>query len=321
MDGPGKQLYFPHMRRPQETTANRAIRTWALYGEPNDGMLVDWVHAEPIQDRSRTHDYSIEPHRHALLFQIIHINGGRASLVLDGARHVLSPPVALTLPPLTVHGFEFSRDVAGTVISVFDRELGAVLAPGPGFREHFERLRIVPLAGHGDEAGVIESTIGSMARELAERRVGRDLVLGADLALILTAMRRVEAVEERLRGDGAPRGDSRAVSLVAAFQHLVEQDFAGHRPLAHYAERLGITAGHLNRVCRAIIDASALEVINRRLVLEAKRQLAFTSFGVKQVSAHLGFEDPAYFSRFFTRETGLAPSAFRHALTGDPAGR
>jgi AraC family transcriptional activator of pobA len=318
MDGPGKGLYFSHMRRRQDARPNRAIRTWSLYGEADDGMLVDWVHAEPIQDRSRTHDYSIDPHRHALLFQIFWISGGRAELVLEDGRHALAPPVALTLPPLTVHGFEFSSDVAGTVISVFDRELDAILTAAPGFRGHFARMRIVPLGGHADEARAIGTGMEGIARELAGRRLGRDLMLRAELGRMLAALRRVEArEEERLRGGGAPSGEGRAVSLVVAFQQLVEEEFAGHRPVAHYAERLGITAGHLNRVCRMVIDASALDVINRRLVLEAKRQLAFTGFGIKQISAHLGFEDPAYFSRFFTRETGLSPSAFREALLAE----
>ncbi len=53
-----------------------------------------------------------------------------------------------------------------------------------------------------------------------------------------------------------------------------------------------------------------------RTALEAKRRLAWTAMGVAEIGWSLGFSDPAYFSRFFARETGLSPSAFR-----DQAGR
>jgi len=54
-----------------------------------------------------------------------------------------------------------------------------------------------------------------------------------------------------------------------------------------------------------------------RIVLEAKRQLRFTSGSVSEIAYALGFDDPAYFTRFFSRRAGLSPRAFR-ALTPRP---
>jgi AraC family transcriptional activator of pobA len=297
-----------------DAARDRAIRTWSLYGETSDSMLVDWVHAEPIQERSRLHNYSIEPHRHALLFQILYLSDGHAVLHLDGEHVRLDPPAAVTMPPLAAHGFDFSPDVAGTVVTLFHRDLAAIVRTAPDYLVHFERPRVVPLARYPGEAATLQDGTQAIVAELGRRDVGRDQVLSATLSLMLTALRRVDASEQRNRDDRLEPGGERAVSLVQAFQHLVDQNFATHRPVAHYAGLLGITAGHLNRVCRAVAGASALELINRRLVLEAKRHLAFTSLGIKQVSAYLGFEDPAYFTRFFGREAGLSPSAFRAAL-------
>ena len=52
-------------------------------------------------------------------------------------------------------------------------------------------------------------------------------------------------------------------------------------------------------------------MLQLRLLIEAERQLRYTSMSVAQVAFHLGFDDPAYFSRFFTRRMGLTPRAFR----------
>lgn len=314
MDGAGKSLYFFYMQPRNSHADEGTITTWSLYGEPGDAMPLDWMHAEPIQERSRLHDYSIRPHRHALLFQLLYLTAGEATLSLDGRLIPLAPPTAVTLPPLVVHGFEFTADVQGTVLTVFQRDLAALFASAPALLAHFERPRVISLAGYGREASGLADGMATIARELARHEIGRDQVLSACLSLQLTTLRRVEASRERSRGARPEMGDSRAVALVLAYQHLVAQHFASHAPVARYAAQLGITASHLNRVCRAVAGASALELINRRLVLEARRQLAFTNLSVKRVAAMLGFDDPAYFTRFFGREAGISPSAFRADL-------
>lgn len=62
-----------------------------------------------------------------------------------------------------------------------------------------------------------------------------------------------------------------------------------------------------------MLGRSALEVVHDRLLLEAKRDLIYTSMTVKEVSNALCFSDPAYFTRFFARNAGLSPTAFRDA--------
>ena len=59
--------------------------------------------------------------------------------------------------------------------------------------------------------------------------------------------------------------------------------------------------------------STPLQIINDRIVLEAKRQLQHTSLNIKEISYNLGFEDPSYFVKFFKRQTGYLPSDFREA--------
>jgi AraC family transcriptional activator of pobA len=55
------------------------------------------------------------------------------------------------------------------------------------------------------------------------------------------------------------------------------------------------------------------DIVHRRLLVEAERQLRYTSMSISQVAWHLGFKDPGYFSRFFTRARGASPRTFRNA--------
>ena len=72
-----------------------------------------------------------------------------------------------------------------------------------------------------------------------------------------------------------------------------------------------MTVDHLSRTCRAVLQQSALGLLNERRMLEARRLLAYTPMSVAQVAQEIGYEDPAYFSRIFQRHTGQAPSAYR----------
>jgi AraC family transcriptional activator of pobA len=64
-------------------------------------------------------------------------------------------------------------------------------------------------------------------------------------------------------------------------------------------------------VCLAATGQSPIQLIHARIVLEAKRQLHYTDRPINEIAFALGFDDPAYFTRFFTRLSGASPRAFR----------
>ena len=81
------------------------------------------------------------------------------------------------------------------------------------------------------------------------------------------------------------------------------------------AAELGITPAQLNRACQQVLGHNALGVLHARLLLEAQRELAYTTMSVKQIAFGLGFADAAYFTRFFQRGTGRSPSVWREAAS------
>jgi AraC family transcriptional activator of pobA len=78
---------------------------------------------------------------------------------------------------------------------------------------------------------------------------------------------------------------------------------------------MAVSPTHLNRICRQTLGTSALSVIERRIALEARRQLLFSTLSVKQIGAELGYDDPAYFTRFLTRMLGVSPTRFRQQMS------
>lgn len=98
------------------------------------------------------------------------------------------------------------------------------------------------------------------------------------------------------------------------YRSLFELHLRRHQPLGFYARALQVTPDHLSRSCRAVTGLSALDLLHERLLLEARRLLSYTQAPVADVARDLGFDDPAYFSRFFARRDGHAPQEYRAAL-------
>ena len=108
------------------------------------------------------------------------------------------------------------------------------------------------------------------------------------------------------------RGESSRKKLIASkFRQLVEKNFLTVRKVSDYAGTLFISPNYLNDTVREVMGQSASEMIQDRIVLEAKAQLVQTELTVNQISYQLQFNDTSYFCRFFRKHTGVSPQAFR----------
>lgn len=252
------------------------IPSYALYGEAT--QRPEWFHAETIPVRSRRHGFTIAPHRHSHLFQVLILTAGRADMVLDGETHQLHAPAVAVLPALSVHGYTFSRDVDGHVLSLLTSALPR---------------DILPAAAVLRDAAVIAAAHDLM-HEPADPYAQQ-----ARATLLLIAINRATQTPP------APG------THLSAFRALIEQHFRTPRPIKTYASALGISQTHLARLTRAGTGQSPLEMIEQRIALEIKRNLLFTNRSMKQIAADLGYDDPAYFSRVAARLLGQSARAYR----------
>ncbi len=95
------------------------------------------------------------------------------------------------------------------------------------------------------------------------------------------------------------------------FRQLLEQNFHRLHTVQEYADLLNVSPRTLTKYVGLSTHSTPLQIINDRIVLEAKRQLQHTSLNIKEIGYNLGFEDPSYFVKFFKRLAGTMPSEFR----------
>lgn len=109
----------------------------------------------------------------------------------------------------------------------------------------------------------------------------------------------------------APQSPEAPTDLVDRFVASVGASFLHKRQVGMYAADLSISPGHLNESVKKRLGKSASDVLQERLLLEAKRLLLHADLSVKEVSHALRMEDPAYFTRMFKKATGMTPVEYR----------
>ncbi|MFT4031318.1 MAG: helix-turn-helix transcriptional regulator [Siphonobacter sp.] len=108
-----------------------------------------------------------------------------------------------------------------------------------------------------------------------------------------------------------PTLENRGDRLTEAFRQLVKKHYAAWKRPAQYAEALHITVNHLNDTVKQRTGFSLSYWIQYENVLEARKLLYHTSLPIKEIAFQVGYEDPHYFSRLFTKVSGYSPGAFR----------
>lgn len=277
------------------------IPNYTLYGEENDELFPDILHCESIAARSTRHDWSIAPHRHHRLHQFFLLRTGGGKITIEGDGHNVTPAVVISMPPLTVHGFEFVRNTRGWVVTMPVSVFKEILPHAPDIRNSLLKPVILQATQK------IISCFEQISVEHQGGEPGR-----RQLLIHMAGMLAIEV--GRAATDFAPVknvAESRGDILVRNFLQLLEKKYKSHHSVAEYAGLLGLTAPHLTRTCQQVVGKSTSDLIQDRLILEAKRSLVYTRMSVSELAYSLGFSDPAHFSKFFQRRTDHSPSKFR----------
>jgi AraC family transcriptional activator of pobA len=299
-------------KRGNPRTASRSsagIPVFSLYGEALEPAPDSFVHIEPIATRSERYRWEIDRHVHQGLRQVLVVLSGGVTLSLDDAVSAPAAPCAVIVPSSTVHAFRFLPGTAGRVLTFTD----SLPASGaPELRAVIDALcaapAVIDLAMSDGGRERLARLLDDIGDELRERSLGWTAMLEWQVASVLLLLARLRSSALAEAATGQPYRE-----LFARFKALVETSFAEHRPLAFYADRLGVTESRLNRAARAVAGKSAFEAVQDRLLLEARRKLVYIAAPVSTLAYELGFDDPAYFWRFFRRRMGMTPTEFRQA--------
>jgi AraC family transcriptional activator of pobA len=226
---------------------------------------------------------------------------GRLHMNIDFTPTTMRGLCAGYLLPGQVHNYLDATSIQGWMLAIDAERIDAEL------RERFDsrivRDQVIRLKG-------AEAAIGCLrlAKELPplgtqlQQSVRRNLVNAAIgyLAISFEAKAPIKSDPGR-----------RTAIITGDFLQLVKSETLTLRSPAAFAQRLSISTAYLNEAVKSETGFPASYWIQHEMALEAKRLLYHTDLSVKEIAALLGFDDAAYFSRFFRRHADLTPVEFR----------
>jgi AraC family transcriptional activator of pobA len=241
------------------------------------------------------------------LFQVFCIEEGEGRLLVEQREWAFSGPCLLVIPDNTLHGFAYAADVRGTVLTLSAAYVEALFGPASPVRGELDRLHILPAANAPALFTESLQLIAKIRAELFGNMLARETMVQALFTMLFTTIFRLA----HQQNEHGLVQNNRSLALFQAFLKRVKESRRPQKTIAAYAADLRITPVHLNRVCRAVAQKSAVQVVQSYFVAEAQNYLVHTSFSISEVAYALNFEDPAYFSRLFRQHTGQAPKQYR----------
>ena len=282
------------------------VPSFYLYGEPQRSVAEGFVHVESLDDRSRPSEWTIRPHVHRDLNHIILIAEGGGAMQAEEAAVRFDAPCLLLIPAGIVHGFSWASESRGAVVTIADSYLRHLVLRDADLVPLFAHPQAVALPRSDRTAA--EDAIARMDQELSWAGPGqRAAVESALLHLMVLALRHAAL------GQQVQPGTPRQAALVARLRERIDQRFRLREPVSAHARALGVSLTALRQACARVANSSPAQMLDDRALLEARRMLLYSQLSVTDIAYAVGFEDPAYFSRFFTRHVGQPPRSWRAA--------
>jgi AraC-like DNA-binding protein len=250
-----------------------------------------------------------ETHQHEY-FEIIWLESGTGIHQIDMVDHSYEGPVLFFLAPGQVHKIIQHKKSGGYTLKF----LPAFFKQEKDFIDYtfdtclLDTVKSCPVIHVPQQmTTIIQELFCRFTEEFNKQEPDADIILSSYLKILTTHARRIK--NNYLSKEAL--ANKPQYTLFRKYKIAVEQNYKTRHTVQDYAMDMQTTTRALNDVTRKFANKSALEIIQDRIILEAKRRLYHDSKSIKELGYELGFEDPAYFTRFFKKNVGLAPQNFK----------
>lgn len=252
-------------------------------------------------------------------YELIWFTGGQGVHTVDFCDYPVAPGTLFFVAPGSVHNFSVNYEgQSGYVIKICTDLMGETCgADLDDLRYRLFDAETVPYHLVDAEATV---RLGRLVDQLREENALVNVVGHTDYLRALVRMLVITIERACEAGPSVPGPRiSAARSTFIAFRRLIDQSFRTLHSVKEYAAALGVSTKTLTNHVAECSPHSPLEIINDRLVVEAKRRLRYSNMMIKEIAYELGFDDPSYFVKFFKRQTGQLPADFRNLTMAGPS--
>lgn len=247
---------------------------------------------------SKTHRHDHE--------EIIIITKGSPQHFIDFNMETIAAPVVIYVAQGKIHQFLPDAHTEGWVISYTNEFV-------PQSRFHFYS-NFLDNINYPLESTESLHTFNTLCELMLNefKKEAHDMMMIKHLLLALLSVLESEG-RHRFRQES----NSNSTQLISFtnFLKILEHNYKRPEGVEFYADKLNMSVRNLNLVCHAIFNKSVSEIIETRKLIEARQLLINTGMSVSEIGYELGYNEKAYFTRVFTKKTGLTPTDFKNRMS------
>lgn len=251
-----------------------------------------------------------EPHRHNY-YEVFHFIKGGGVHMLDFSHFEIKDHSLHFVAPGQVHMLARDKKAKGYVLIFSNAFFHMHAAKNNILNDYpaFNKTAAPVISSVKDLSNDLVVVSSALEAEYERNNHYRNEILFSYLYIFLLKCRPNFALSKEYSGS-----DTASQNLVRKFHKLIDEHFLTMHKVNEYADKLNITPNHLNDISKKTTGNTALELIQERITLEAKRFLLHSDYNSKQIAFELNFNDPSYFSRFFKQQTKYSPEAYRRLV-------
>jgi AraC-like DNA-binding protein len=249
-------------------------------------------------------DHATQPHRHEYE-ELLIITRGSPSHFIDFFEETITAPVVVYVAQGKVHEFRPDPETRGWCIRYRNDFISE--SNFHFFSNYLDQINF------SFDPGSCRQQIGILCELILHEYEHNPGSPGIYRHLLSALLAKLEAEgTHRLPSDM----ESRVPQQIAFrnFLRILENNYTRAVGVGFYADKLNTSVRNLNLVCNKVFGKSVSEIIETRKLVEARRLLLGSSMNISEIGYSLGYNEKSYFTRVFSKKTGLTPTNFRIAM-------
>lgn len=246
------------------------------------------------------------PHKHDYYY-LIYISEGKGIHSIDFSTFDINGPMLFFLLPGQIHQIK-AKNIKGNIVifmeeflksSVFENEIH--ISPFFNRSSNKPYLKIPSTSSIGLHFDNLQS-------EYDNNQILKDCKIRSILEIIFIDIIRMFNKDKKQQPKQNKGIDYKRINTL---EQLVQKNYISERNVNFYAEKLNITPRHLNNILKDHVNKTISELLQERILTEAKRLLLFSDLSSSEIAWKLKFSTPSYFFKFFKSKTNSTPEEFK----------
>jgi len=247
-----------------------------------------------------------KPHR-INFFLLVYVTHGEGEHFIDFINYPYKERSVIFIKKEQIQAFDFTKKIKGKVVMFsqdFVNDLNGKLRL-PIFSLDYLLNTYLPVFEINEE---LKKSCDALLFEISKENNYKDTDNSIIELLFSTLLLKLMRERPQINKEGT---NENQINKIRKFLSLVENNYASHRSVTFYADKMAMSYKQLNQLCKQFSINTAKQLIDCYILLNAKRKLIIDQSSVKEVSYQLGFDEISNFIKFFKKHSSYTPAQFK----------